>query len=73
MIGGETSKYANKENEAYDVKAGTWSTLTPVPLGLECFNRRDDRRSRLFSGRIDQAGRRCDHRPVAGIYIALRN
>ncbi len=34
VIGGETSKYANTENEAYDVKSGTWSTLTPVPLGL---------------------------------------
>jgi N-acetylneuraminic acid mutarotase len=34
VIGGETSKYANTENEAYDVMTKTWSTLTPVPLGL---------------------------------------
>lgn len=34
VIGGETSKYANIENQAYDVKTGKWTTLTPVPVGL---------------------------------------
>jgi N-acetylneuraminic acid mutarotase len=34
VVGGETNKYANTENEAYDLKSKTWTTLTPVPVGL---------------------------------------
>ena len=34
VIGGETSKYANIENQAFDVKTGKWVILTPVPVGL---------------------------------------
>ena len=37
VLGGEADKDTYNENEAYDVKAGKWLTLKPIPSGLHGF------------------------------------